>query len=112
MGGESGREERGRREGQKDGGRRREEGGREGGRKKEGRRREEGEKKEASIIIFPFIPPTSYPSSLPSQHTLCVCVCVCVHGYIHASAFEQDLSQSSICKSRTWSARQPDVTTE
>jgi len=51
MGGESGREERGRREGEKDGGRRREERGREGGRKKEGRRREEGQKKEASIII-------------------------------------------------------------
>ena len=52
MGGERGREERGRREGEKDGGRRREEGRREEGKKKEGRRREEGEKKEASIIII------------------------------------------------------------
>ena len=51
-GGGRGREERGRREGEKDGGRRREEGRREEGKKKEGRRREEGEKKEASIIII------------------------------------------------------------
>ena len=71
-----------------------------------------------SSPLLPFIPPPSplHPSPLlpfiPPLPTHFMYVCACVHGYIHAYAFEQDLSQSSIHKSRTWSARQPDVTTE